>query len=132
MVIRLDAGEDVISALNSAMLKHRVRAGAIPTFIGALKNCRLILRKGYEERIETHVEAVGNGNVSLYEGKPFVHLHVSAGNDKGFWVGHLVEGTVDIFCEVMVLPIAGKLVRKYDIALAKSGVTVPYALDLGR
>jgi predicted DNA-binding protein with PD1-like motif len=131
LVVRLDEGEEAVSSLASALQRHGITAGIIPTFIGALRDCRLILRKGHEERVESHVEVVGNGNVSLYEGKPFVHLHVSAGNEKGAWVGHLVEGTVDIFCEVIVIPISGKLVRKYGKVLAESGVTVPYILDFG-
>mgnify|MGYP001417912880 CR=1 FL=1 len=132
LAVRLDEGEEAVSTLVSALQRHNITAGVIPTFIGALRDCRLILRKGHEEKVESHVEVVGNGNVSLYEGKPFVHLHVSAGNDKGVWVGHLVEGTVDIFCEAMVIPISGTLTRKYGKALAESGVTVPYVLDFGR
>jgi predicted DNA-binding protein with PD1-like motif len=132
LAVRLDEGEEAISSLVIALQRHNITAGVIPTFIGALRGCRLILRKGHEERLESHVEVVGNGNVSLYEGMPFVHLHVSAGNDKGVWVGHLVEGTVDIFCEAMVIPISGTLKRKYGKALAESGVTVPYVLEFGR
>jgi predicted DNA-binding protein with PD1-like motif len=132
LAVRLDEGEEVISSMSSALTRHKINTGVILTFIGALRGCRLILRKGYEKRVESHVEVVGNGNVSIYERKPFVHLHVSAGNDKGVWVGHLTEGTVDIFCEAMILPFTGKMVRKYDKALAESGVTVPYTLDLGR
>lgn len=130
LVVRLDEGEEAVSSLGRALARHRITAGMIPTFIGTLKGCRLILRKGHEEKVESHVEVVGNGNVSLYEGKPFVHLHVSAGNERGTWVGHLTEGTVDIFCETMILPVNGKMVRKYGRALAESGVTVPYILDL--
>lgn len=130
LAVRLDEGDEVVSSLGRALGQHRMTAGIIPTFIGALRGCRLILQKGHEVRVESHVEVVGNGNVSLYKGKPFVHLHVSAGNERGVWVGHLTEGTVDIFCETMVLPVNGKLIRKYGRALANSGVTVPYILDL--
>lgn len=129
-MVRLDEGEEAVSTLGKALARHRVTAGVVPSFIGALRDCRLILRKGCEKRVAPHAEVVGNGNVSLYEGKPFVHIHVSAGNDRGVWVGHLVEGTVDIFCEAMILPFGGGLVRKYGQALAESGVTVPYILEL--
>lgn len=131
LVLRLDEGEEAVSSLVGALQRHGIAAGFIPSFIGALRGCRLILRKGHEEKIESHVEVVGNGNASLYGGKPFVHLHISAGNEKGVWVGHLVEGTVDIFCEAVVVPIGGKLTREYGKALAESGVTVPYVLNLG-
>jgi predicted DNA-binding protein with PD1-like motif len=130
--VRLDEGEEAVSSLVGVLRKHGITAGIIPSFIGALGDCRLILRKGHEEKIGSHVEVVGNGNVSLYEGKPFVHIHVSAGNDRGAWVGHLVEGTVDIFCEAMIIPLSGAMTRKYGKALSESGVTVPYILELGR
>lgn len=130
LVVRLDEGEEAISSLVGALSRHRIASGAILTFLGAFRECRLILRKGHEERIESHVEVVGNGNVSVYDGKPFVHIHVSAGNESGTWVGHLLEGTVDIFCEVMILPLRGEMARRYGKALAEGGVTVPYILDL--
>lgn len=132
LVVRLDEGEEAVSSLAVVLQRQNVTAGIVASFIGALRGCRLILKKGHEEKVESHVEVVGNGNVSLYEGKPFVHLHVSAGNDEGTWVGHLVEGTVDIFCEAMIIPVGGALARKYGKALAESGVTVPYVLELGR
>ncbi len=131
-MVRLDEGEEAVSSLAGALQQHSIHAGFVPTFIGAMRDCRLILRKGHEEVLESHVEVVGNGNVSFYEGKPLVHLHVSAGNDRGVWVGHLVRGTVDIFCEAVVVPVHGTMVRSYGKALAESGVTVPYILDFGR
>jgi len=132
LAVRLDEGDEVISSLTEALLSHKVTTGVIPTFIGALGDCRIILRKGHEERIRSHVEVVGNGNVSLYRGRPFIHLHIAAGNEGGMWVGHLNEGTVDIFCEAMILPLVGQMRRIYGRALARSGVTVPFILDLER
>lgn len=129
LMMRLDENEEVISSIKEAAASEGIGSGIIISFIGALKSCRLILRKGMERSLETHLEAVGNGNVSLYQGKPFIHLHVSAGSDEGVWVGHLTGGVVDIFCEVAILPLDLKMVRSYSQSLADSGVTVPYRLD---
>jgi len=129
LVIRLDEEEEVISSITEAVASEGVESGIIASFVGALKGCRLILRKGLEKSISTHMEVVGNGNISLYKGAPLVHLHVAAGSDTGFWVGHLTEGIVDVFCEIAIIPVDLKMIRKYGQSLADSGVTVPYILD---
>jgi hypothetical protein len=131
LVVVLDENDEVISSIGEMVASEGVESGIILSFVGALKSCHLILRKGVERSIETHLEAVGNGNISLYQGRPFVHLHISAGNDQGAWVGHLTEGIVDVFCEVAVLPLGLNMVRSYSQSLADSGVTVPYRLDFG-
>lgn len=129
LVIRLDEDEEVISSIAKAVASEGISSGVISSFVGALKECRLILRKGLEKSISTHMEVIGNGNISRYKGAPLVHLHVAAGSDKGIWIGHLTEGIVDVFCEIAITPTDLKMIRRYDQSLADSGVTVPYILD---
>jgi len=130
LIVRLDQGDEVIPSLTDAVKAEGIRSAAVISFVGALKGCRLILRKGLEKDIDTHVEAVGNGNISYFRGSPMVHLHVSVGSDAGTWVGHLLRGVTDVFCEVVIVALPAELVRSYSKALAVSGVTVPYVLDL--
>jgi predicted DNA-binding protein with PD1-like motif len=129
IIVRLDEGEEVVSTLKKALATEGVQSGVISSFVGALRDCNLILRKGLERTIPDHVEAVGSGNISLYEGQLFIHLHLSIGNDKGTWVGHLNKGFVDVFCEAAVIPVEPRLFRSFDRGLADGGVTVPYVLD---
>jgi len=129
LVVRLDENEEVISSLGKTVEGEGLASGVILSMIGARKNCRLILKKGLEQSFNTHMEILGNGNLSSYEEKPFLHIHVSAGSGDSVWVGHLLEGVVDIFCEIIIMPIEGELVRKYNSSLAESGVTVPFELD---
>ncbi|MGQ9759728.1 MAG: PPC domain-containing DNA-binding protein [Candidatus Methanomethylicaceae archaeon] len=131
LVIRLDENEEVISSIIKACLSERVLSGTIVSCIGALKKCRLILRKGLEKTISDHLEIVGNGNVSQYMGAPFVHLHLAAGGESGSWVGHLIEGVVDVYCEIFILKSWISMVRVYDKSLEGRGVTVPYTLEFG-
>lgn len=130
LVVRLDPDEEVIASLSQATKSEGIRSAVIVSFVGALKSGRLILRKGLERDIVKHVEAVGNGNISYYEGEPFVHIHASVGNEDGALVGHLLKGITDIFCEVVLAPTPAPLVRKFNKALEASGVTVPYELDM--
>jgi predicted DNA-binding protein with PD1-like motif len=129
LIARLDEDDEVISSIKDIMKRERLASGIVVSLVGAFKSCRLILKKGFEQSVKIHMEAVGNGNLSYFHGEPFVHIHVSAGSDQGVLVGHLLEGVVDVFCEIAIIPIEMKLDRKYEISLAKSGVTVPYILD---
>jgi predicted DNA-binding protein with PD1-like motif len=131
LIIRLDEDDEVISSITKALISQRIDFGIIISFIGALKSCQLILKRGLEKLISTHMEVVGNGNISRYNEAPFVHLHVAMGSDKRFWAGHLTKGIVDVFCEVAIIPVELKMIRKYEQSLADSGVTVPYMLDFG-
>lgn len=131
MVIRLDEGKEAISSLKDIARDEQLRSAVILSFVGALKYSKLIVRKGVEKEICLHAEAVGNGNISLLNGEPFIHLHVALGNDDGSWVGHLLKGTVDIFCEVVLQIMPLEVRRVYDVDLAEKGVTVPFRLDLG-
>ncbi|MDH7556309.1 MAG: PPC domain-containing DNA-binding protein [Candidatus Methanosuratincola sp.] len=131
IVIRLDEGEEVISSLKAVAKDERIHSAVILSFVGALKYSKVIVRKGVEKEISLHVEAVGNGNMTALNGEPFVHLHVALGNDDGSWVGHLLKGIVDIFCEVALQPMPFEVCRAYDSDLAEKGVTVPFRLELG-
>lgn len=131
MVIRLDEGEEVISSLRAIAKDERIHSAVILSFVGALKYSKLIVRKGVEKEISLHVEVVGNGNITILDREPSIHLHVALGNDNGSWVGHLLEGIVDIFCEVALLPMPFEVRRGYDSNLAEKGVTVPFRLELG-
>jgi len=130
LIIRLDEGDEVISSLSEAVKSEGIRSAVVLSFVGALKGCRLILRKGLEKDIDAHVEAVGNGNVSYFRGEPLIHIHASVGSDAGAWVGHLLKGVTDIFCEVVLATLPAELVRSYSKELADGGVTVPYVLDM--
>ncbi len=131
IVVRLDEGDEVISSLAEVAKSEGLKSGVIVSFVGALKGTRLILRKGLEKDISTHLEAVGNGNISWFNNAPFVHLHVSVGSDQGVWVGHMLGGTTDVFCEAVISPLEFRLTRSYSKELADSGVTVPFRLDIG-
>lgn len=129
--VRLDEGEEVISSLKQVAVDKGLDAAVILSFVGALRHSRVILRKGVEKDLDHHVEAVGNGNITLLDSEPFVHLHLAIGSDAGAWVGHLVNGIVDVFCEVALLRVDCPIKRRYCKELAEAGITVPFRLELG-
>ncbi|MGC8936026.1 MAG: PPC domain-containing DNA-binding protein [Candidatus Methanomethylicaceae archaeon] len=132
LAVLLEEDEEVISSIAKACLSRGIFCGTIVSCVGALKSARLVLKKGLEKTINQHLEIVGNGNISLYEGRPFIHLHISAGGgESGTWVGHLIEGVVDVFCEFVILKSKIPMSRGFDKTLLDKGVTVPYKLKLG-
>lgn len=56
------------------------------------------------------------GNVSLKDGQPMVHAHVTLSDDEGnAYGGHLVQGTVIFACEFVIQQLHGEaLVRGFD------------------
>ena len=55
------------------------------------------------------------GNVSLSEGKPFLHLHVVLGDaESQAWAGHLKEAEVLAACEIILMPLTAPLGRVVD------------------
>lgn len=120
LLVRLRPGADLVQSIAELCRVKGIDVGAF-TAIGALKRARL----GYydqknlkyrEMRIESpHEMASCVGNVSVSEGKPFVHVHAVLADEKGNTkAGHLVEGII-FAAEVHLHQLEGlKLERKYD------------------
>ena len=95
--VSLEQGEDLLEGLNRAVEELGVQAATLQV-IGGLEQAAV----GYfdpeaaEYRVTPtgHVEiAAGLGNVSLRDGRPFIHLHlVVSGPDGSALGGHAMEG----------------------------------------
>lgn len=120
LLVRLRPDTDLVQAIAGLAGSTGIEAGSF-TAIGALKRARLGYydQKNHKYRgiaIESPQEMVSCiGNISLSEGRPFVHAHVvladEAGNTKA---GHLLEGII-FAAEVHLRRLEGpKLERKYD------------------
>jgi predicted DNA-binding protein with PD1-like motif len=97
--VRLERGSDMLQSLTEAANELGLEAGTVQA-IGAVSE----LVVGYYRQDEReyqqipfaeHLEiASALGNVSIRDGKPFVHMHVTATRADGTTVGgHLMEGT---------------------------------------
>jgi predicted DNA-binding protein with PD1-like motif len=120
LMVRFRQDADLIRSITELARRKGIEAGSF-TAIGALKRAKLGYydqknRKYREMMIAAPHELVSCvGNVSLSEGKPFVHAHVVLGDEKGNTkAGHLLEGIV-FAAEVHLRQLEGpKLERKLD------------------
>ena len=117
VLLRFDRGEDFMETLAAWLRSSRIESAAILCGIGMLEDMEI---GRYDGREYTRINEPDSceilslqGNVSMKEGEPFVHLHVSyADHDFKAAGGHLFSGRVSMTIELVVLPLESGLVRK--------------------
>jgi predicted DNA-binding protein with PD1-like motif len=120
LIVRISHDADLIQSITELAESKGIKAGSF-TAIGALKSARLGYydQRNHEYRDmkinSPHEVASCVGNISLKDGKPFVHAHAvladATGNTKA---GHLFEGIV-FAAEVHLRQLEGPtLERKHD------------------
>ena len=121
-MVRLLPGSDLLGGLNETAAELGFEAATVQ-IVGAVR-CLAVAyfdqgTKRYDEphRFETSMEISGGlGNVSLKDGKPFVHIHVTGADRQGrAYAGHLVEGTEVYMIEAYFRVFDGDApVREFD------------------
>ena len=120
LLVRAEHDSDLVQFITKLAEDRGITAAEF-TAIGALKRAKLGFydqeKHGYHEIIvdSPHEIASCIGNISVKNGKPFVHAHaVLAGEDGPTKAGHLIEGVV-FAAEVHLRELEGtKLERKHE------------------
>ena len=117
VILRFDKGEDFMRGLSDWCAEKDVESAAILCGIGMLDNMEIGRYNGKEYTKMTENESCEilslQGSVSMKEGSPFVHLHVSFADHNFKAVGgHLFSGRVSMTIELVVAPLSPGLVRK--------------------
>jgi hypothetical protein len=119
-VLRFDPGDKLVASLEEFCRKRKIGSASL-SGIGSCRRARLgffdTARRAYRFRIFPggHEIAALLGNVSLKDGRPFVHVHaVLGGPDFRAVAGHLAEAEVLAAAEVILVPLPGRLVRTAD------------------
>lgn len=118
---KLPHQSDLIEALTATACSNGIRAGAVQV-IGALQRANIgfydqwskVYRKIHFDRpLEI---ASGMGNISLRDGNPFVHLHLTLSDEEGkAFGGHALEGCIVFAAEFVLVPLTGAdPVRTFD------------------
>ncbi len=118
---RLGRGDDLLQALTDICETEQVRAGRLEA-IGAVECARLAYydqdRREYRYfELNRPLEITKLcGNVSIRDGAPMVHAHVTLGDRDGTaFGGHLAPGTTVFACEFVLEVFEGtEFVRGHD------------------
>jgi len=120
--IRLDKDDEVISSLAAVCEKENITAGSVKG-IGGCQEATVgvfdLDKKTYnEEKVSAMLEMISlDGNVTTYEGKPYLHLHATFAYQKDastqVLTGHLLSAVIGLTGEIVLSPADGHITRKY-------------------
>jgi predicted DNA-binding protein with PD1-like motif len=133
IVARVMPGSDLLEALRCVVRDEEIEAGVILSVVGLLERARLRnckrLPDAYpitdENRtylsFDKPLEVLcASGNITMLEGEPLVHTHVSLSSVEGDEItvigGHLIEGCVIFgFAEVILMELDGiEMEKRFD------------------
>jgi len=112
-MLRLDQGQDLFAALSDFAREQSIRAAAVVSGIGMLKDIGIGYWNGAEyvrkDLAEPH-ELVGlHGSIAEADG-PSIHLHAAlATPDHELVGGHLMRGTVWVLNEILLETFPGRV-----------------------
>ena len=105
---KLQHGADLLEEITQTCNRENIRLGRIQA-IGAVQRARLAYynQKTREYRFFTIDQALEilnlSGNISLKDGEPMVHAHITLADDAGnAYGGHVAPGTVIFACEIVI------------------------------
>lgn len=108
-IIRLDAGDEVVSSLAKFVGENKIPSGSIMG-LGAVQDVEIgwfiPTTKDYRKKNVTEVvELVGlTGTVAWMNDKPALHMHTVIGDDYGrTYAGHLFSAKVAVTCEFIII-----------------------------
>ena len=110
---RLETGSDLVEEIHAFCAERDVRAAWV-SVVGAVQQAAFAYFDQRERRYlelgsATHHEIIGFvGNVSLKDGRPFLHAHATFGDEQGATVGgHLLPGCAVWVAEVTIREMTG-------------------------
>jgi uncharacterized protein len=129
-VLALEIGEEFVDSILHYAEQSKIYAASIQA-IGAIRNFELgyyvLDQKQYlRKKVDEIAELIScSGSLAIKDGKPFVHVHVSAGlRDFSVIGGHLFSAIVAVTAEVILKPMTNVMKRSFN------NETGLYLLDL--
>lgn len=113
LLVRLPKGEDLLAALGTICLEKNITKGHV-SLIGALEKAVLgyypqDTRQYVTRTVDAGTEILsGLGNISLKDGQPAIHLHLTLlQGDFSIIGGHAMPGNILFAGEACITPIEG-------------------------
>ena len=118
VVLRLDPGDEVCSSVLKVAELEQIRL-AENTGIGAARSFSIgvfdpKVKQYFENSFEGAYEITSLlGSLTRKDGKPYLHLHMNAGDDKGAaFGGHLTKAVIGVTGEIFLRCLDGEVGRK--------------------
>lgn len=117
-LFRLPKGSDILEALTDYCRRRRIRLAAVQLIGATSKVCfgyydqrrRVYVKRTFRQEMEI---LSGAGNVSLKDGRPFLHLHVVMGDVRlKAWGGHLFPGSEVFAAEALITELDGPALER--------------------
>ena len=120
LVIRMDKGEEIVEQLTAVAAREHIAFAEVSALgaVGSFTAC--VFYPGENEYHSNDFtgdfEIVSlTGTVTEMDGKPYLHLHMSAGDREGqVWGGHLNRAVVSATCEMVVRILDGHVGRTFS------------------
>ena len=120
VVLRLDKGDEIVSAIKTVCEKENVKLGAI-SGIGGTDNFTIgvfdLKKKQYDEKTFSGAYEITSivGNVNTKDGKHYSHIHVNCSKKGGKTVGgHLISCHISLTAEIFISVLDGTTFKKTE------------------
>lgn len=120
IVVRLERGEEIVERLAALAAAEGIGLAEV-TGLGALDELHICVydtaaKRFYDNDYREPLELVNlSGTITQKEGRPYLHLHASAGNAGGnVYGGHLKGAVVSATGEIIVRVLDGSVGRRFD------------------
>lgn len=122
LYVRLDKDDEIIAVLTDLCAKEGLTAAQIQG-IGGCESVTIGVfdleeKRYHETQVNGMLEMLSlDGNLTIYEEKPYLHLHAAFAYQEGDSVkqiaGHLLKAVIGLTGEIVITPCKGKIGRKY-------------------
>lgn len=119
ILARLDPGEDILEQVKAIAEAEHVTLASVQG-LGAIDHFTVGVfhpgEKAYQaNEFRGHFEIVSlTGTITTMNGEVYIHLHLSAGNEKGeVFGGHLNQANISATCELVIQCIDGQVDRAF-------------------
>lgn len=120
VLLRLDPGEEICASLLKVAEQEDIRFAAV-TGIGAVNEFATGVfdteKKEYlTNRFSGAYEITSlTGTLSRLDGKPYLHVHMSAGDARGqVFGGHLIRAVISATAELVLQILPGEAARRFN------------------
>jgi uncharacterized protein len=116
---KIEFGKDLLKELTDFCTDNKIESGRIEA-VGAVQKARIAFydqeKRSYNFlTFDSSLEITNlNGNISMKDGGPFVHAHITLADAAGkAYGGHLAPGTIVFACEFIIETFKGAVFERH-------------------